>query len=123
MQYVSYDFEKKISGLKAKSRRTILFMASMAGAAVASYGVFALVYFGGFGIPLAEAGIMSAVIGERAINALSAANGAAELAGLSALRVWSLRESKMTLLLTHAMILEDEPETAMQILLNSDLKT
>ncbi len=57
-----------------------------------------------------------------AMNALSLANISANLAVAAAVRIWYTRQDKMTTLLTHAMVLEGENETAIRVLLNKKMR-
>lgn len=62
------------------------------------------------------------VLNSEAMNALNLANVCANLAVAAAIRIWYTRQDKMTTLLTHAMVLEGENETAIRVLLNKKLR-
>ncbi|MEL7129267.1 MAG: hypothetical protein AAGK23_06950 [Pseudomonadota bacterium] len=121
MEQITADFDRRILALTNKNKRTVWFLMVAIGLAMLSYAVFLL---GQFGIlPGSDiASPATGLLGDRAGNALWAANNLANMAAGAALRVWFIREGKMTLLLTHAMVLDNEKDTALRVLLNTESK-
>ena len=121
MQQVAIDFEKRVEELTRKNRRAVRFMMLAIAMAAAAYVVF-------LGLQIAPAmpylppQLTASWMGDSAGNALWAANNLANLAATAAVRIWFIRERKMTLLLTHAMVLNDEADVALRILLNEETR-
>ncbi|MEM6899823.1 MAG: hypothetical protein AAF583_08640 [Pseudomonadota bacterium] len=122
MRDVAVDFEKRVAELSRKNRWTVRVMFGLIFAAGLAYAVFicAQLANGAFGLTTGQFGNL---LGDGAGNALWAANNMANLAATAALRIWFIRERKMTLLLTHAMVLDNDDDIAMRILLNEDTRT
>lgn len=122
MQEVAIDFEKRVAELTRKNYWTVRIMVGLIFIAGLSYLVFfcAQLTNGAFGL---TEGPIGNALGDGAGNALWAANNMANLAATAAIRVWFIRERKMTLLLTHAMVLDDDADIAMRILLNEDTRS
>ncbi len=55
------------------------------------------------------------------LNALHLSALAAQIATWSALRLWFTRQERMTTLLTHALVLENEKDAAIKVLLHKDM--
>jgi hypothetical protein len=55
------------------------------------------------------------------LNALHLSALTAQIATWSALRLWFTRQERMTTLLTHALVLEDEKDAAIKVLLHKDM--
>ncbi|MEO0882753.1 MAG: hypothetical protein AAFY34_08445 [Pseudomonadota bacterium] len=119
MQEVAVDFEKRVDRLTRKNRRTTQFMMLLISSAAVSYAIFIIVQFTGTNV-VSSYGPLDGVLGDSAGNALWVANNLANLAATLAVRIWFIRERKMTLLLSHAMVLEDDADIAMRMLLNED---
>ncbi|MEM9669379.1 MAG: hypothetical protein AAF950_10680 [Pseudomonadota bacterium] len=122
MRDVAVDFERRVEELSRKNRRTVMVMIALIGLAALAYAVFLVAQFTGGAFGLTDR-TLGGVLGDGAGNALWAANNMANLAATAAIRIWFIRERKMTLLLTHAMILDDDADIAMRILLNEDTRT
>lgn len=123
MRQVSHDFEQRAEEISRKTRRTLWLMTGLIGSAIIAYLVFAVASVGGLGLFVSDGDMVATVMGDRAGNALWVANNFANLAAGAALRIWWLRESKMTLLLSHALVLEDAPDQAIRVLLSNGLKS
>lgn len=114
---LSEDFETYVLDLTARNRRMLwLLMAATIGAIVAfSIFVWAMLMRD---LPWP----MSALLRSDPGNALNMASLAANFAVATALRIWYLRQDKMTTLLTHAMVLDGASDTAIRVLLNRKTK-
>jgi len=122
MREVAVDFEKRVEALTRKNHRTAQVMIGLIAVAALAYAIFLVAQFtdGAFGLTDRTLG---GILGDGAGNALWIANNMANLAATAAVRIWFIRERKMTLLLTHAMVLENDADGAMRILLNEEMRT
>lgn len=110
------DFETYVLELTKRNRRLLILLVAATAAAAVSLLIFVLAKLN---IHLPH--MLDAALRGNANNALNAANLAANLAVGIAMRVWYLRDDKMTTLLTHAMVLDDEKEAAIRVLLNKKI--
>ncbi|MEM7663309.1 MAG: hypothetical protein AAF292_13775 [Pseudomonadota bacterium] len=119
MQQVAIDFEKRVEKLTRKNKRAMQLMVLLISCAAVSYAVFIVSELTGMSFVPAVIPLDN-MFGDSAGNALWVANNLANLAATVAVRIWFIRERKMTLLLSHAMVLEDDTDIAMRMLLNED---
>jgi len=110
------DFEAYVLDLTKRNNRTLMFLMGATVLAAVSFLVFLLATIG---IDLPQS--LNTLMRGDANHALSAANVMANVAVGAALRVWYNRQDKMTTLLTHAMVLDGEKETAIRVLLNKKI--
>lgn len=131
MSELSEDFDAYVKELTKRNRFALGVL--ITGATVAmlllcvSLGLFALQANPVLAIIEADeqstmARVAKLVLNSEAMNALNLANVCANLAVAAAIRIWYTRQDKMTTLLTHAMVLEGENETAIRVLLSKKLR-
>ncbi len=131
MSELSEDFDAYVKELTKRNRFALGVLLAAASVAVlllcVSLGLFALQ--GNLVLDVIEtdeqsiaARLANMVLSSEAMNALNLANVCANLAVAAAIRIWYTRQDKMTTLLTHAMVLEGENETAIRVLLNKKLR-
>ncbi len=131
MSGLSEDFDAYVQELTKRNRFALIILIIAASVAVAllcvSLGLFAFqdnILLAA--IDAEEQSVMARlaklVLNSEAMNALNLANVCANLAVAAAIRIWYTRQDKMTTLLTHAMVLEGENETAIRVLLNKKLR-
>lgn len=114
---LSEDFETYVLDLTARNRRMLWLMIAATLAAILAFAIFvwALVMRD---LPWPLNSLLRSDPG----NALNMASLAANFAVATALRIWYLRQDKMTTLLTHAMVLDGASDTAIRVLLNRKTK-
>jgi cytochrome bd-type quinol oxidase subunit 2 len=114
MTDLSRDFDTYKSDLTRESRRAIWFLVAAT--------LIALV-LGVLAVAMYITNLQLPDFADRALrgsweNMLNIAHLSLNLAVAAALRIWYIRQDKMTTLLTHALVLEQENETAIRVLLN-----
>jgi len=114
MSELSQDFDVYKSDLKRESRRAIRFLVA---ATVIAF-ILGLLAVAMYTTNLQLPDFADRALRGRWENVLNAAHLALNLAVAAALRIWYIRQDKMTTLLTHALVLEQENETAIRVLLN-----
>lgn len=131
MSGLSEDFDAYVQELTKRNRFALIILIIAASVAVAllcvSLGLFAFqdnILLAAIDAEeqSAMARLAKLVLNSEAMNALNLANVCANLAVAAAIRIWYTRQDKMTTLLTHAMVLEGENETAIRVLLNKKLR-
>lgn len=65
--------------------------------------------------------ILSPLLNLDDLNALHMSALTAQIAAWAALRLWFTRQERMTTLLTHALVLENEKDAAIKVLLHKDM--
>lgn len=118
MTALSQDFEVYVLELTKRNRRMLLLLIGATLLAIAAFLIFIWALLSQ-DLP----GPLEFLLRQDAGNALSAANLSANLAVGAALRIWYIRQDKMTTLLTHAMVLDGASDTAIRVLLNKKIKT
>ncbi len=115
--HLNQDFDQYVSQLTQENRNAITFLVGATALAAVFLGVFLWM----ISLENRPFYLNWAFRGD-AGNALGVANICANLAVGAALKIWYTRQDKMTTLLTHAMVLSGEEETAIRVLLNKKLR-
>jgi hypothetical protein len=132
MTTLSQDFDAYVAHL---SRRNSVAMAVLVGGMIAA-AVLAALYLaslfyhlpGGGSVAdllprdVRETPIFSRIFQADNLDALHLSAVCANISVAAALRIWYTRHEKMTALLTHALVLESEHETAIRVLLHKEME-
>lgn len=116
MKPLTEDFEAYVLELTKRNKRLLIMLMLATASAALALMVF---IFATIGTDLPD--FVRIALRDNPNHALSAANLAANLAVGMALRIWFTRQDKMTTLLTHAMVLDNEKEAAIRVLLNKKI--
>ena len=132
MSTLSQDFDAYVAHL---SRRNNVAIAVLIGGMIAA-AILAVIYLGSlfYHLPgvgsvadllpndLRDTPILNRIFQADNLDALHLSAVCANISVAAALRIWYTRHEKMTALLTHALVLESEHETAIRVLLHKEME-
>lgn len=116
MPPLTEDFESYVLDLTKRNRRLLVMLMATTAAAAIALLIFLLAQLN-VDMPY----FIDVALRGDSYHALNAANLAVNVAVGIAMRVWYLRDDKMTTLLTHAMVLDNEKEAAIRVLLSKKI--
>ena len=126
MSILSPDFDAYVDVLTRRNRVSLfVLVGGMIGAVVFFFLYLAGIAFDApkeFVSQLATDSDVPVKFVEEETNPLNLAIVFANLAVAAAVRVWYTRQDKMTTLLTHALVLEGESDTAIRVLLHKKMR-